>query len=190
MNIDRSVLVWGARILCISIMVWILWVIYKKKYELAPSNSGHFLSKFHDNTLTIAQQVVEYAENPFQVTQSKVYQKPTGRWKHEEKCRQILERIFHKPFPSVRPDWLKSPMTGKNLELDCYNQELRIALEYNGRQHYVYTPYFHKTRRDFHAQVHRDNWKRKRCRERGIHLIEIPYTVPENELEAFIRRKL
>ena len=29
-------------------------------------------------------------------------------------------------------------VTGKPLEFDCFNKELLIACEYNGRQHYEY----------------------------------------------------
>lgn len=110
--------------------------------------------------------------------------------KTEEKCRKIIQKIYDCKFPTVRPDFLKSPMTGKNLELDCYNEDLRIALEYNGKQHYTYTPHFHKSKKDFFSQVHRDDWKRSRCRELGIRLIEIPYWVIDVDLEDYIRREL
>ena len=108
--------------------------------------------------------------------------------KAEEMCRSILERMYGRPFPSVRPNFLKNPKTGKNLELDCYNPELRIALEYNGQQHHKYTPYFHSSKRQFYAQVHRDDWKRRKCREYGIKLIEVPYWIREDNLERYIMR--
>ena len=37
------------------------------------------------------------------------------QFKSEERCREIFEGIFKKPFPSVRPDWLKNPQTKQNL---------------------------------------------------------------------------
>ena len=70
------------------------------------------------------------------------------------------------------------------------NEELRIALEYNGQQHYTYTPYFHKSKKNFYSQVHRDDWKRSRCRELGIRLIEVPYWVTPIDLEDYIVREL
>jgi len=110
--------------------------------------------------------------------------------KTENKCRSIIEKIFNRPFPSVRPNFLRNPETGKNLELDCYNENLGIAIEYNGVQHYKYSPYFHKSKKDFYSQVHRDDWKRKICKEKNIKLIEIPYWVTENNLENFILNEL
>ena len=107
-------------------------------------------------------------------------------------CRQILERKFGKKFDKERPDFLRNPVTGgdKNLELDCYNRELGLALEYNGRQHYDFVPHFHKNKEAFMNQKYRDEMKRTKCRENGISLIEVPYTVKENELEQFIEREL
>jgi hypothetical protein len=32
----------------------------------------------------------------------------------------------------VRPDFLKNPATGRNLEIDCFNNQLKIGLEYQG----------------------------------------------------------
>ena len=41
--------------------------------------------------------------------------------KGEIECRRYLETIFQVPFPKARPDFLKNPVTGNNLELDCFN---------------------------------------------------------------------
>jgi hypothetical protein len=110
--------------------------------------------------------------------------------KTEKMCRKILERHFNAEFPSARPEFLKSPVTKKNLELDCYNPDLKIALEYNGKQHYTYTPHFHRSKKDFYSQVHRDDWKRNKCKELGIKLIEVPYWISQNELEDWILSKV
>lgn len=121
---------------------------------------------------------------PKNVTKKKV-------WKKEEKCRQILEKIYNKTFPSVRPDFLKSPATGKNLELDCYNSEMKLALEYDGSQHSKYNPYFHrKGVSDFSYQVARDQWKDIICKKEGITLIRVPHWVIDYDLESYIRGKL
>jgi GTPase SAR1 family protein len=74
----------------------------------------------------------------------------------------------------------------KNLELDGYNEQLGIAFEYQGIQHRTFTPRFHKSREDFKKQVQRDVYKKKICEERGIRLLEIPDTVPYEELQEYI----
>ena len=106
----------------------------------------------------------------------------------ENKCRKILEKIYNKKFPSIRPNWLKNPKTNRNLELDCYNDELKIALEYNGLQHYEFPNSFHKTKEEFENQKERDKIKKKLCKERKINLISVPYYV--DDLEFFIKEKL
>jgi hypothetical protein len=105
--------------------------------------------------------------------------------KHETRCRAILERLLKAPFTSVRPAFLKYT-TGKNLELDGYNAELKIAFEYQGIQHRQFTPLFHKTYTDFQKQVERDTWKANVCAKKGILLLSIPDTVPYESLESFI----
>ena len=106
--------------------------------------------------------------------------------RHEARCRFIMETIFQAPFKSVRPDFLKYT-TGKNLELDGYNEELGIAFEYQGAQHRKYTPMFHKTYRDFTKQQERDAFKKQVCVKRGIRLVEIPDTILFDDLEDYIR---
>ena len=95
-------------------------------------------------------------------------------------------RNYGLPFSSVRPSWLKNPETGGILEIDCYNQELKIGVEYNGIQHYVYPNVYHKSLIEFKNQVRRDQFKIKKCEENGIYLITVPYNVPHHKLREFI----
>lgn len=116
---------------------------------------------------------------------------PSSHSKKEEKCRNILERIYFKPFPSARPNFLKNPATGKNLEIDCYNKSLKIGLEYDGKQHAEYNPFFHrKGPIEFTYQVKKDEWKNEKCKKEGICLIRVPHWIPDIDLENFIRNKL
>ena len=62
-------------------------------------------------------------------------------------CRNFLNRIFKKPFIKVRN--IYNPVTHQYLELDCYNEELGLAIEYNGQQHVEYSPFFFKSKSDF-----------------------------------------
>lgn len=110
--------------------------------------------------------------------------------KGEKECRRVLENTFKRPFPKSRPDFLHNSVTGKNLEIDCYNTDLQIGIEYNGRQHYEYVKGMHTSRDSFQNQCYRDNIKRDICRKNGIVLIEVPYTVPVENIETFIHSKL
>lgn len=59
-----------------------------------------------------------------------------------------------------------------------------IIIEYNGKQHYEYTSFFHKSKLDFLKQQYRDQKLRNYCKNNGIKLIEIRYDQKiEEELE-------
>lgn len=109
--------------------------------------------------------------------------------KNETKCREIFEKIFNTSFPTIRPDFLKQS-NGYRLELDGYNKDLKLGFEYQGRQHYEYSPYFHRSYSDFLSQTQRDKLKKQLCQTEGITLIEIPYTVKYESLEQYIRSEL
>lgn len=117
---------------------------------------------------------------------------PRGDSKGETECRRVMQLIFNQPFPKARPVFLNNPVTGGNfnLELDCYNPNLKIAVEYNGVQHYKYTPYFHKNQEAFNNQKYRDYMKQVMCRDNGVTLIEVPYTVKVDEIEDFLRERV
>lgn len=98
--------------------------------------------------------------------------------KGELLCKKAVEEIYGLPFYCVRPNFLKNPETGRNLELDMYNDDLKIAVEYSGIGHYVYPNPFHKTKEEFINQIRRDQYKVDTCDQNGVYLITVPYNVP------------
>ena len=67
---------------------------------------------------------------------------PQGQWCpkchiyiSEEICQTYFETLFGVLFPKSRPAWLISPKN-RRMELDGYNQDLRIAFEHHGKHHY------------------------------------------------------
>ena len=127
---------------------------------------------------------------PLNVSASSPKKRIGSTSKGEQICRTILEKLFRKPFIKVRPDFLKNHESGKNMEMDLYNKELNLCVEYNGMQHYIFSPYFHKSPEDYNKQVFRDKLKAKKLKEHGICLIVVPYSVPLEEIEMFLRIEL
>jgi hypothetical protein len=110
----------------------------------------------------------------------------------EQECRRVLQNLFKKPFTNERPNFLRNPVTGGNynLEIDCFNNELKLGIEYNGAQHYKYIPFFHKNKEAFLNQKYRDELKKRICVENGVTLIEVPNTVKVEDIERYLERKL
>ena len=108
----------------------------------------------------------------------------------EQICRLTMEAMYGVPFPTARPSWLVSSDTKVPMELDCYNEQLRLAVEYNGLQHYQYHPQFHPTYQDYWRLIHRDREKRDRCREQGVLLIVVPYEVRHCDIPSYLKERI
>jgi len=118
---------------------------------------------------------------------------------YEEKCRKIFERIFRAKFPTTRKvKWLKNPETGRALELDGYNPNIKthlgqgLAFEYDGPQHAAPSPELHgiMAHSEFSSQFRRDMHKNRLCKEHGVLLIRIHHLVDADQIENFIIKKL
>jgi hypothetical protein len=83
----------------------------------------------------------------------------------------MVENLFDATFQCVRIKAMRS-VKGKPLELDIFNEELRLAIEHNGAHHYEAQ---HNWGGDKALDLQRQNDKRRRayCRKNGILLIEI-----------------
>ncbi len=116
--------------------------------------------------------------------------------KHEEECRRIFQDIFGVRFKSCRPDWLKNPVTKRNLELDGFNENIKtplgygLAFEYDGIQHGQFNSHFHKNTDEFVYQVKKDSWKDLKCKEKNIVLIRVPHYVAFQDLTRYIQQEL
>jgi len=110
----------------------------------------------------------------------------------ERRCQEVLERIYGRKFlTQVRIDELKNPATQRNLELDIYCPELKLACEYDGAQHDRVVPKFHPNgEADLKAQQERDALKDRLCREADIYLIRVSHKTPLSQIEDYIRYHL
>lgn len=109
--------------------------------------------------------------------------------KGQQKCADILGKIFPGyVFKTCRPNFLRNPKSGRNLELDLYCEKLNLAIEYNGQQHYKHTELFHRRYLDFTKQQDRDKLKKQLCQKHGVKLIVVPYW--EKDVEKFLKTKL
>lgn len=169
----------------IGLLVLFLYIIFANVQAFSSGGKGTH-SKVSYNFV----KELMFPEAPQQVRFSKNPENTSFKSKGEEVTCKALESIFNVPFNTVRPDFLKSPITGQNLELDCYNQDINVAAEYNGRQHYEYTPKWHKNYQDFRNGQYRDFIKQQLCKENGIKLITVPYTVGFNNIKAHLQRNM
>lgn len=106
--------------------------------------------------------------------------------KGERKCREVMQLLYNKAFPKVRPQFLRNPETGYLLELDCYCEDLKLAVEYNGSQHYMWPNYTNQSHENFIKQRRRDQLKVDLCDLNGVYLISVPYNVPLDQIEDYI----
>ena len=107
---------------------------------------------------------------------------------------KVLEELYNEKFPNVRPEWLINPETNHLLELDCYNKEMGIAFEYQGRQHYEPVEFF-GGEETYKKVKKRDKIKRKVCKRHSVRLIEIdsrefPHNVKKEVLKEFIESEM
>lgn len=106
----------------------------------------------------------------------------------EELVRLTLEAIFseHK-FPKVRPDFLKWKRN-RNLELDGYCEKLKLAFEFDGRQHFQETLY--SSGMELSEIKGRDKFKDEILKNHGIALIRVRYDDDLSHLPDLIKSRV
>ena len=103
----------------------------------------------------------------------------------ESRARNILNQIFNTKFISCKLNWNINPETGKSLELDGYCDNLKIAFEYQGEQHFVISRF--NSPKDLEYLKRKDKYKKENCKNFGIKLIVINYVKNGNNFEEFLK---
>jgi len=86
----------------------------------------------------------------------------------------LLLNILDKELPHYAIISQCQIMAGyKRLYLDYYIPQLKLAFEFDGRQHSEFVKFFHKTLDGFTKSLKRDSLKEKYCKENGITLVHI-----------------
>jgi hypothetical protein len=91
----------------------------------------------------------------------------------ERICRLFFQELFGVEFPSSFPKWLRINNKIK-LELDGYNEGLRLAFEHQGEQHFNTKTQFIKSDEKLKHRQNYDLIKKELCQKNGIVLIEVP----------------
>lgn len=107
------------------------------------------------------------------------------RYKTEKLCMSLAQDLTGLHFNKHRVYYNKEN-SKQFMEFDGYNEEIKLAIEYQGIQHYEYNSWFHKTKKEFQNQLYRDILKRNYCIVNGIKLIEVPYTEAK-DLQIYLK---
>lgn len=148
----------------------------------------------HHELISHARRVVEGVRKDLSVYSSALVKLPSKRvhleTSREEYCRSVMERLTGHKFPSCWPEWMKRPTTKRGLQLDGYCEELKVAFEHDGHQHYTWPNSFHKTKDEYNKQVERDTLKEGYCKIQGVHLIRVRADMPLDDIEAYLVKRL
>lgn len=166
--------------------------VYEKKFkqnldkitEIAKLKNGSVLLQ-SDNIFTIECKNFHTFEMPFETLCKGNWCYDCKYFKTENTISNLIKKMFanHK-FKKTRPNWLNK------LELDFYCEDLQLAFEYNGKQHYEYIEYIHVTEEKFKELQKRDKLKQHLCKKYDVKLIIIPYTIKEPHFYDYIIEKI
>jgi len=122
-----------------------------------------------------------------------------------QKCISLGERavkiVLDKLNIDYAPQYVIHTAPGKRQRLDFYIPSERIAIEFNGRQHYEEVHFFHRHRNgkntyDFEYSKKQDERKREWCINNAVHLIEIDGRIwthdktNKDEFENYLKKEI
>lgn len=111
------------------------------------------------------------------------------RTKSEEYAVKTLEDITRLKFPTVLPSWLRDPKSKRQLELDGYSAEAKLAIEFSGPLHTKWFPNKEPYSK-YIERVERDELKLSLCKQNGVSLIVIDSTLPKQHMRAYLKSRL
>lgn len=106
------------------------------------------------------------------------------RWKNEFSLYNLVKKHFENAIYQFRAPWLGAQ------SLDIYIPELRMGIEYQGIQHYKSVGLF-GGEEQFQVRQINDQYKREKCKDNDVMLLEWPYTdeVSEGNLKQKLKER-
>ena len=108
--------------------------------------------------------------------------------KFETYVRERMEKITGVKFPTVYPAWLR--YKGKQLELDGYNADYKLAFETQGPQHTRFSSKDDPRYIKYLNRIENDEAKIRICENNNVGLIIIDYKVPKHLIGSYIRSRI
>ena len=120
---------------------------------------------------------------------------PIKGWLQENLMKHYLDQVFkdetysdNKKFAEDNNILVKRGRLDGGVEFDRYYPKLKLAFEYNGKQHYEFVPFITKTKEIFIKTQENDGKRKRMCELAGVKLIIIKYD--ENLSKELILQKL
>ncbi len=170
----------------------------KKIRALAKSRGGKLISKKYIKQLQRLKFICKFGhrfdQNANNLLQPNIWCPECSSGLGERMTRIAFQKIFKKKFIKIRPKWLKNE-EGHLLELDGYNEKLKLAFEHRGKQYYIDRPHFHKSWEKNKKDKYLANAKLKQkiCRKKGVELVivrDVLGFIKLDQLKYFIKEKL
>lgn len=102
---------------------------------------------------------------------------------YHSSIRHILKELFSGFVicEEVKVPGSLNPAKKAALYLDFFIPTFMLAVEVHGRQHFEYTPFFHKNKLGFLESKHRDRCKEDWCELNNITLVTLRFDESEDE---------
>ena len=160
------------------ISAFLSWKGEKKRWRLENKFSYYYEDKQIKNDLdlyAIPSEMITAAQNGlYDSFEFGSYSKPVNKWKSEELVYKITKKLYkdYQVIYQYKPYYLATD--NGNMSYDIYICGLKIAIEYQGKQHFEPVDYF-GGEESFKKQKERDELKAQRSKENGVRLIYVNY---------------
>lgn len=132
-----------------------------------------------DDVWKYADKILEKAnKNEFEKIPRSTYIKPTYKWTSEELCLKLTKKLYKDSnvLYQYRPFFLRSSFGGQ-MSYDIFIQDLKVAIEYQGKQHFEPVDFF-GGKEAFEKTQKRDKEKKELSEKHGIKLVYINFDEP------------
>jgi len=104
--------------------------------------------------------------------------------KSEELARVAFEHVFGVPFPKKRPEWLRNER-GNQMELDGFAEDIGIAFEYQGIQHFTKSLFG----KSVDQRIKDDEKKLQLCKNHQVRLFYLTHEMVYQDFAEEIERQ-